>query len=109
MMTTTTTKMLVTTYTQLRDGSWGLRVQGFAAPGEELRVSKKSGETKTEIVGRVIWTGNGVSLCTIASSSGSARRANGGGRSRGKWSGCSCGSLENQPRASDCWNCQHDS
>lgn len=24
------------------------------------------------------------------------------------WTGCSCGSIEGRPRASDCWSCQHD-
>jgi hypothetical protein len=25
------------------------------------------------------------------------------------WTGCSCGSIEGQPRDSDCWECRHDS
>jgi len=25
------------------------------------------------------------------------------------WRGCSCGSIEGQPRRSDCWSCKHDS
>ena len=28
---------------------------------------------------------------------------------RGRWTGCSCGSLEDQPRDSDCESCRHDS
>lgn len=28
--------------------------------------------------------------------------------SRAGWSGCSCGSIEGQPRRSDCWTCKHD-
>lgn len=27
---------------------------------------------------------------------------------RGRWTGCSCGSREDNPRASDCASCQHD-
>jgi hypothetical protein len=28
---------------------------------------------------------------------------------RGRWTGCSCGSREGNPRNSDCWTCRHDS
>lgn len=52
-----------TTYTKLRDGSWGLRIAGAAQPGARVSVA-----TKTETVGRVLWTGNGISLATIAQS-----------------------------------------
>lgn len=31
------------------------------------------------------------------------------GRPRGRWTGCSCGSIDGQPRKSDCWQCRHDS
>ena len=50
------------TYTKLNDGSWGLRVScGPVAPYATVTVTKKSGETKVETVGQVLWTGNGVS------------------------------------------------
>ena len=29
-------------------------------------------------------------------------------KSRGKWTGCSCGSVEEYERASDCWGCKHE-
>lgn len=54
------------TYTKLQSGEWGIRVTGTVSPGVTVPVSKKSGETKTETVGKVVWSGNGVSLCTIA-------------------------------------------
>lgn len=38
-----------------------------------------------------------------SSSAGSYRRYSGGRRT-----GCSCGSIEGQIRASDCWTCKHD-
>jgi hypothetical protein len=63
-MTTTTT---TTSYTKLRNGDWGLRAPEATRDGEILNVTKKSGERKTETVGTVIWRGNGVALCTIAS------------------------------------------
>lgn len=63
-MTTTTAPR--TTYTRLKTGDWGLRVCGDApAPGTTLTVEKKDGSRKQETVERVIWTGNGVALCSI--------------------------------------------
>lgn len=29
-------------------------------------------------------------------------------RPRGRWTGCRCGSIDGQPRNSDCASCQHD-
>jgi hypothetical protein len=57
---------MTATYTKLRDGSWGVRVVGTVAPGAMVQVVKKSGESKTKIIGRVVWTGNGVTLATLA-------------------------------------------
>ena len=37
-----------------------------------------------------------------SSSSGGARR------SSGTWTGCSCGSVDEYTKASDCWTCKHD-
>ncbi len=54
-MTTTNAKI---TYTKLRSGDWGVR--GPAAHvlrGMSVTVTKRSGETKCEVVGRIIWTG----------------------------------------------------
>ena len=57
------------TYTKLNSGDWGIRVAGASvAPGATVTVAKKSGETKTETIGAVLWTGNAVSLCSIARS-----------------------------------------
>lgn len=60
-MTTTTP----TTYTKLRNGSWGLRGHDLAA-GAQVVVSKRDGSTKTEVVGRILWTGQGITLATIS-------------------------------------------
>ena len=76
-MTTTTSTI---TYTKLRDGSWGLRGHGLTA-GATVRVTKRDGSSKTETVGRVLWTGDGVSLATIAGGGGSTRRSTSGGSS----------------------------
>lgn len=60
---------MTTTYTKLRDGSWGLRVQGQATDGQQVVVAKKDGARKVETVGRVLWRGEGVTLCSIRSGS----------------------------------------
>jgi hypothetical protein len=60
------------TYTQLRDGSWGVRAPGRAVVGQSIIVRKRDGSTKTETVKAVLWSGNDaksgqtISLCSIA-------------------------------------------
>lgn len=44
-------------YTKLKDGSWGLRIEGTATKGQSVTIQTKSGERKTEVVGNVLWTG----------------------------------------------------
>jgi hypothetical protein len=59
------------TYTQLRDGAWGIRVPGRASENSTVIVVKKDGSQKSEIVAKVLWsgrdakTGQTVSLCSI--------------------------------------------
>lgn len=73
---------MATTFTKLRDGSWGLRSTDTLVAGQSITVTKKSGESESKTVGRILWTGNGITLATVASSGSSSR-----GRSYG---GCSC-------------------
>jgi hypothetical protein len=61
-------------FTKMKDGSWGLRIQGTAKAGQSIAVQKRDGGSKTVEIGRVVWTGNGISLATI-SGSGSTQRA----------------------------------
>ena len=89
--------MSTNTYTQLRDGSWGVRVSGTASAGEIVTVTKKSGETKTERIGRVLWsgrdsrTGSTISLCSIANATDRSGRRNGKRSSYGCRNGeCYC-------------------
>jgi len=99
-------------YTKLKDGTWGIRVQGAARAGATVNVSRRDGSSKTKVVGRVIWAGGGVSICSIDStasgprSSQSSRRGARG--TRGTWTGCACGSVEEYERPGDCRSCQHD-
>jgi len=85
--------MKIATYTQLKDGSWGIRVAGSAGTDETVLARKKSGESREVQVGRVLWIGpdkrNGetISLCTIAPKGkvwdGDA--FNGYGAKKGRW------------------------
>jgi hypothetical protein len=58
-------------YTKLRDGSWGIRVDGHARVGEMVEVTTKGGQRKREKVTKVLWTGQDkfsgktISLCSI--------------------------------------------
>lgn len=55
------------TYTKLRDGSWGVRVEGSVPKaGTTVTVSKKDGSSKTETLARLVWSGNGISLWATA-------------------------------------------
>lgn len=55
----------MTTYTKLRDGSWGVKGKGLVA-GNNVTVTKKSGESKVETIDHVLWTGNdGTQLASI--------------------------------------------
>lgn len=98
------------TYTKLRSGEWGLRIKGEAKTGLKVKVTKRSGEVKTETVDRVIWSGNGITLAAIFDGGrpygGSRSRSS--RRSRGTWTGCSCGSVEEYGRDSDCATCAYD-
>ncbi|MCI0488950.1 MAG: hypothetical protein L0229_20350 [Blastocatellia bacterium] len=73
------------TYTKLKSGEWGIRVEGenAAKKGDSVTVTKKDGSTKSETVKAVLWTGNGITLCAIA------QRSNGGYRG-GYSRSCSC-------------------
>jgi hypothetical protein len=53
-------------YTKLRDGGWGLRVSGqTVTPGQVVTVTKKDGSTKQEVADKVIWSGDGLQICSI--------------------------------------------
>jgi len=43
-------------YKQLRDGTWGVQGRNLVT-GRTVTVTKKSGETKQEIVGEIVWKG----------------------------------------------------
>lgn len=57
-----------TTYTKLRTGDWGVRIEGSGAPrpGSRVTVTKRSGERKLETVDRVLYSQDGrLHICSI--------------------------------------------
>lgn len=69
-------------YKKLRDGSWGVAGAGLTA-GARVTVTKRSGDTKTETVDRILWADDGYSIATIATND--RRRAG-----PGAGPGCNC-------------------
>ncbi|MFH1572232.1 MAG: hypothetical protein ABIL09_29850 [Gemmatimonadota bacterium] len=100
------------TWTKLRTGDWGVRVVlngENIGDGDAITVTKRNGETKTAILGRRVWAGvdgtDRIAVFAVAKA-GSAPPVNRGGR--GTWTGCSCGSVDEYEKPSDCWTCRHD-
>ena len=61
---------------KLRDGSWGARVTGAVAPGDVVTITTRAGKTWQARIMRVVWTGEGVTLCATSSlDDGPPRRA----------------------------------
>jgi hypothetical protein len=98
------------TWAKLRDGSWGVRLTSVGSPGDQVTVRKKSGQTSKVTLGRLIWTDRSVWLFTVGTggSSGSSGSSGSRSHSHGRWTGCSCGSIEDEPRDSDCASCRYD-
>ena len=98
------------TYTKLRDGSWGVKITGCRADGftphYAIPVEKRDGTKKDERIERLVWKGEGVVIYTIVQQQ--KRTSAYGGRGYGRRTGCRCGSIEDEPRDSDCRQCQHD-
>jgi hypothetical protein len=59
------------TWTKLKSGDWGVRLEGLGKPGQSVQVEKKAGGSSTVALDRLIWKGNGISLWSIRKSGGS--------------------------------------
>ena len=64
--------MQTATWTKLKQGDWGIRVQGDKpARGDVVTVTKKSGDTSAAVVDAVLWTGEDretgepIALCAV--------------------------------------------
>jgi hypothetical protein len=53
------------TFAKLRDGTWGVRVQGSPQSGDTVLVSRKDGTQSKQTIDQVVYTGSGFSLVTI--------------------------------------------
>lgn len=54
------------TWTKLKSGEWGLRSTIALIEGEVVMVSRANGSRSNAVVGRRVWTGNGVWLYATA-------------------------------------------
>ena len=98
------------TYTKLRTGEWGVRATAEVTT-PRVEVVKKSGEVKTEAVGRLVWSGNGVWLYEIAKGGSEPRVAAARPATRRAWRpcgypGCSreyCDECDGKGGRSDSW------
>ena len=94
------------TPTKLRSGAWGAKVSGDVREGDVVTIRTRAGKSWQARIERVVWTGEGVSICATASlDRAPAARTT---RRRGTWTGCRCGSVEEYAKDSDCARCQHD-
>ncbi len=99
------TTMIEASPTKLRSGEWGAKVKGTVTPGDAIHITTKAGKSWTATVGKVVWSGEGVAIVTTRSTD---RPGNGRRRTRGTWTGCYCGSVEEFAKSSDCASCAHD-
>jgi hypothetical protein len=53
------------TWTKLKIGGWGARVEGSAKQGDELTITRRDGAVAVRWVNAVVWSGQGVTLCTV--------------------------------------------
>jgi len=65
------------TWARLRDGAWGLRCEDAVATGDVVRAERRSGASALVRVGRVAWTGDGI---TLAEAGDEVREPRGGTR-----------------------------
>lgn len=53
------------TYTRLRNGEWGVKVQGMVHVGQNVVVKKRNGDMKNVRILKVLWTNGETSICVI--------------------------------------------
>jgi len=98
----------MTTFTKLRDGNWGIRVEGEAAPapGARVTVTKRNGRSSTVTVATVLPAVNGVTVCTIEQAAPRRRsfaRSGGGFRNECEDAPC-CGCCGPVPGYGGSWD-----
>jgi len=60
---------------KLKSGDWGAKVQGTVTVGDIVTITTKAGKTWQARIARVIWTGDGISICATESMDRPAYRA----------------------------------
>ena len=98
MTTTAATHLPSASWARLRDGSWGLRIEGAGLrAGDRVRARRKDGSDSIETIGRIAWTGEGVTVASVVASAKPATRSYGSssrvpvkdsGRGRGRTDSC---------------------
>ncbi|MGH9440200.1 MAG: hypothetical protein ACRD22_20605 [Terriglobia bacterium] len=86
----------MTTWHKLKNGTWGIRADGVLTPRQQITVTAKSGRTETVTVERVLWHGNGISLCAVVAKPRANRHQNYHRRC------ASCGHTEDECSEMDC-------
>lgn len=95
METRTVKPILPATPARLRNGSWGARVQGAVKAGDLILVKTKAGKVWDAQVTKVIWAGEGVTLCATGPGSTPAHRAYGRGHGHACKTDGNCSSIGN--------------
>jgi len=101
------------TPTKLKNGDWGARVASSnVREGDIVRITTRGGKTWEAEVLKVVWSGEGVSICAtsrnIARRSTASRAGHSAPRNSGTPTGCRCGSVVEYSKPTDCWHCRHD-
>lgn len=55
----------VCSYSKLKSGNWGVRSTQEIVQGDTVVVTMKSGETREEVVERIVWSGDGVWIAAL--------------------------------------------
>lgn len=58
------------TYYKLKDGNWGIKSTEKVSVGDSVIVTKKSGDTKEETIKSIVFSKDGITLCSIVHRNG---------------------------------------
>lgn len=96
------------TPTKLRNGDWGARVHSATVrAGDIVRITTRAGKSWDAEVLKVIWRGEGTSICATRSIGGGSAGYRAPRKSATR-TGCPCGSVIEYSQPTDCWHCRHD-
>ena len=85
---------------KLQNGGWGAKVSGVPKAGERISITANSGKSWEATVERVLWTGEGISICSTSSVSKGHSSSARGNRAPHRRSCPNCG-LSSCPKAWD--------